>query len=74
MVVEECGPGLCGLSTTRARARRHVATNRSRRDRQPELETELRGNTLLTPRAIGGSHFGDQPLEFDRNPRPTTRP
>ena len=51
--------------------RRHVAANRSRRHRETELQPELRRDALLTPRAIGGRHVGDEPLEFGGNPRPT---
>ena len=70
MIVEERGPGL-GRQTTAGEG--DVATNGARRHRQTELETELRGDALLTPRAIGGCHPGDESLEFDGYARPTTR-
>jgi hypothetical protein len=74
MIVEEGGPRLCRLTATRARARRHVATNGAGRDRETELETKLRGDPLLTPRAISGRHVGDESLKFDGNPWPTALP
>jgi hypothetical protein len=46
MIVGEAGPRLCRLTATRAKARRHVATNGARRDRETEFETKLRGDAV----------------------------
>jgi hypothetical protein len=73
MIEEEGGPGLCWLTGARARATAHVAAHSPRRDHETELETQLRGDTLLTPRAIGRRHVGDEPLEFDGDPWPPAR-
>jgi hypothetical protein len=73
MVLEEGGPRLERLATPRSRASRHVSTNRSGRKRETEFQAELSGDSLLAPRSICYRHFDDKALEFDWDPRSTSR-
>ena len=56
------------------RSGRHVPSDGSWRDVNPELEEELGRNPFLTPRAIRGRHGRDQLTQFRRNRRPSGRP
>jgi hypothetical protein len=48
------------------RTGRHVSPNRTRRDPNPELHQQFRGDPFLAPRAIRRSHFRDQLPQFGR--------
>ena len=65
MVVKKCRPGLRRLTAAAGTwPTRLVAANRARRHGETELQSELRRDPLLTPRAISRRHVGDELLEF----------
>jgi len=62
LVAEECCPRLRRQAAERTGMPWHVSAHNPRRDREPELQPEFRGDALLTPRAIGCRHLGDELL------------
>jgi hypothetical protein len=62
VVPKERRPGL-GAGAD-GRPARHVASNRSRRQRETKLQPELRRDSLLALCPIGGRHVGDELLQL----------
>src|SRR5262249_16366043 len=53
---------------------RHIATDRARRDLNPDFQQELVGDPLLAPRRVVRPYLKDQFPEIDGNPGPSTQP